>query len=445
MTTAERAIAPDETGGDRPIPDSAPPGRRAQWGKVIMLALVASTGAACAGVMGPLQQSAQTDLGLTDFRIAALLGTAHGMPALIAALPMGLAIDHLNRARLLLVLGVLWIAGTVLTGLAHGVTSLFIARALVSLGTAGAAGLILSMIADLCAPEMRGRVNILAGIGVLSGPAIAFAGGGALFGYFKINGWSLFPGLAPWRLTMFAFAGLGSLLLFAIALFPEPHRYEKVQRGNAILPALRGLATRWRFLTALWVGSTAAGMSEGAAGLWAAPMLTRNYGLRPDQFGAVMGIMILFAGTLGSILGGVVVDKGNASGRRGGLLIGAVVATLVIIPTTAYPIMSTPTGFYWMLGTMMCACTVMQVTALTTVTIIIPNEERGLCMAITGIVGTVMNMLFVPVISLLGPAIWGDDQHLRQTLVLIGMITGSIGCAGYIVAMRIAPRSFQHA
>ncbi len=127
------------------------------------------------------------------------------------------------------------------------------------------------------------------------------------------------------------------------------------------------------------------------------------------------------------------------------MLIGAVVATLVIIPTTAYPIMSTPTGFYWMLGTMMCACTVMQVTALTTVTIIIPNEERGLCMAITGIVGTVMNMLFVPVISLLGPAIWGDDQHLRQTLVLIGMITGSIGCAGYIVAMRIAPRSFQHA
>ena len=211
------------------------------------------------------------------------------------------------------------------------------------------------------------------------------------------------------------------------------------------MPALRGLATRWRFLTALWIGGTAAGMSEGAAALWAAPMLTRNYGLRPDQFGAVMGIMILIAGVSGSVIGGLAVDKGHAGKRRGGLLIGAVVATLVIIPTTAYPIMPTVAGFYWMLGAMMCACTVMQVTSMSAVTIMIPNEERGLCMAITGIVGTVINMLFVPLITLLGPLVWGDDHHLRQTLVLVGVVTGVIGSAGYIVAMRVAPRSFKHA
>jgi len=88
---------------------------------------------------------------------------------------------------------------------------------------------------------------------------------------------------------------------------------------------------------------------------------------------------------------------------------------------------------------------VMQVTSMSAVTIMIPNEERGLCMAITGIVGTVINMLFVPLITLLGPLVWGDDHHLRQTLVLVGVVTGVIGSAGYIVAMRVAPRSFKHA
>jgi MFS family permease len=427
------------------MPETGAGTRRTHWGAVLFLSVILFTSAGCTGVMAPLQQAAQIDLGLTDLQIATLQGGAHGLPALVCAIPLGLAIDHLNRARVMLVLALLRAGGSILTAYAHDFTTLFVARGLVALGAGAAMGVALSLIADLCPQDKRGRMTTIAGIGILAGPALAFAGGGGLFGYFRLHGWALFPGMAPWRLTAMAFAMMACALLVPIALFREPPRHERERHGGSIVAALRGLAERWRFLAALWVGSTAGGMAEGAAGLWAAPILTRSYGLQPDAFGGWMGGTIFLAGLIGSVIGGVAVDWGNKSGRRGGLMIGSIVATAIAIPATAYPIMPTVPEFGVMLGVMLCACTITQVAAVAAVTLVIPNEERGMCLAIISMIGTVVGMGSVPMITLLGPILFGDDQHLRQTLVVIGVATGAIGLAGYITAMRVAPRTWIHA
>jgi MFS family permease len=447
MELAKREIVPDRApiaqDDGTPVFDS--PVRSTRWGRVSLLAAILCVAGGVRLLMTPLQEAAQHDIGFTDLQIAMLQGSANSLPALISAIPLGLATDHFNRARTLLVMGLFWTVGAFMTVYAHDFTMLFIARAFVALGVGGAFGVAMSMISDLCLPEKRGRATMVAGIGVLAGPALAFAGGGALFGHFKLHGWALFPDLAPWRQAALVFAVAGAAMLIPLVLFPEPKRHETEHQGASVMVALRGIATRWRFLTALWVGATAGGMAEGAAGMWAAPILTRYYGQQPNEFGGWMGGMILIAGLAGSLLGGFAVDWGNKSGRRGGLMIGAIVATAIAIPATAYPIMPTVPGFGIMLGIMMTACTAMQVTAIAAVTLVVPNEERGMCLQITGMVGMIVGMAFVPVITLLGPALFGDQRHLPHALVIVGVVSGFIGLAGYIVAMRVAPKGWQHA
>jgi len=447
MELTERKIAPDRPRDtqDQSGAISDSPVRKTHWGWVTLLAVILCIAGGVRLLMTPLQEAAQHDIGFTDLQIAMLQGSANGLPAIFCAIPLGLAIDHLNRQRTLLVLGISWVIGAFMTVYAHDFATLFIARALVALGVGGAFGVAMSMIADLCVPEKRGRATTVAGIGVLAGPALAFAGGGALFGHFTLHGWSLFPGMAPWRLAALVFAALGTAMIVPILLFPEPPRHETEQQGGSVMLALRGIAKRWKFLTALWVGTLAGGMAEGAAGLWAAPILTRYYGLQPDEFGGWMGGVIFLAGLVGSILGGFAVDWGNKSGRRGGLLIGAIVATVIVIPATAYPVMPTVPGFGIMLGVMMAACTVTQVAAIAAVTLVVPNEERGMCLQITGMIGMIVSMAFVPLITLLGPLVYGDDRHLPQTLVIIGVVTGFIGLAGFVAAMLVAPKDWTHA
>lgn len=418
--------------------------RSTAWGWISLLAVILLIAGGVRLVITPLQQAAQLDIGLSDVQIATLKGLAAGLPGFVFALPMGMAIDHLNRARVLLAMAVLWTLGAFMTVVAHDFLTLFVARALVSLGVGAALAIVTSMVADISATQKRGRVTMIIGIGVLAGPALAFAGGGALFGAFA-KGWSLFPGLAPWRLTSLVFAVAGALLIIPILLLREPQRHEQESHGRSIMPAIRGLIRRWRFLLPLWIGGTAGGLAEGAAGIWAAPLLTRNYGLQPNEYGAWMGAMILIAGFFGSVVGGLAADWGQKSQRRGGLLYGSVIATVVVIPTAAYPLMPTAAGFGIMLGILMFACTITQVIAVTAITVLIPNEERGTCAALTGMAGTLVGLGAAPLIPLSAPIIFGDNHHLPHTLALIGAITATIGLGGYIAAVMAAPRSWRDA
>jgi MFS family permease len=413
------------------------------WTWVVLLAMILFTASGLRLILTPLQEAAKLDMHFTDLQIGMIQGFAKGLPIAIAALPVGLAIDHLNRARLMLFLALCWTGGTLLTAFSRDFGTLVVARALVGLGSGNALAVAMSMIADLCPPHKRGRVLLLAGVGVWCGVAISFALGGALFGYYTAHGSSLFPALAPWRLTTLTFGVFGIVMLVPIALFKEPVRHEKAQRGNAIMPAIRGLASRWRFLVPLFLGQMAGGMAEGASGIWAAPVLQRNFHLTPDQFGGWMGGTILVSGIIGSILGGVAADWGQKSTRRGGIMIGAIVATVFTIPAAAYPIAPSVPWFGVALGVLLLGCTVAQLIGITAVTVLIPNEERGMCMAIIGVLGTVVGLGTAPLVAELGSVVLGSEQRLPEALAMVGVATGTLALIGYIITMLGAPRKWS--
>ena len=87
---------------------------------------------------------------------------------------------------------------------------------------------------------------------------------------------------------------------------------------------------------------------------------------------------------------------------------------------------------------MMLAGTITAIVSSTTVAVLIPNEERGACMAAFGIVGAIIGQLS-PTVVAWGSAAMGGEQHLAPALAVTGVVTGVISFVGYVFALRNAP------
>ncbi|NWM24921.1 MFS transporter, partial [Escherichia coli] len=84
---------------------------------------------------------------------------------------------------LLIILASFWAIGTIGTAFAPNFAGLFAARLIAGIGAGTAFPVLISLLADVCMPDRRGRSMLLVSIGAWAGAAAAFAIGGSLFGY----------------------------------------------------------------------------------------------------------------------------------------------------------------------------------------------------------------------------------------------------------------------
>jgi len=392
-------------------------------------------------VFSPLQEAAKLDLKLSDFAVSLVQGLATGAPIALVSIPLAWVIDHGHRVRLLIALFIVCVIGTFWTAIAAGLTSLFLARMLSALGASCAIPVIISLVADLCAPEQRGRAIVVLGLGSYAGAAAAFVLGGALLTALASHPIAALRGMAPWRGTHLLLGMAGTLLLFPLFLLREPQRHEVELQTTALGPTMRALWAKRAFLFPLFAGQIGVSMADAAASIWATPVLIRDYHLQPMAFAGWVGAILLVAGVLGSVLGGFGADLGHKTGRRGGLLFGAVIATALGIPAALFPIMPSIGGFQLLFFILLLAGTITAVVASTTVAVLIPNEERGACMAAFSVISSIVGASLAPTIVTLGSTLMGGERHLAASLAATGLVTGVISLAGYVVAMRNAPKS----
>jgi MFS family permease len=415
--------------------------RATAWAAVLLLALVLFGGAVMRTVFSPLQEAAKLNLNLSDFDISLVQGLATGAPVALASIPLAWVIDHGNRVRLLICLIAICVVGTFWTAFAGGLASLFIARMLSALGATCAIAVVISLTADMCAPERRGRAVVALGLGTYAGTAAAFVIGGALLT--RLGAHPL-GGMAPWRGTHLLIGLFGALLLPPLFFLREPERHEVEVKDAAFGPTARALWAKRRFLIPLFVGQIGVTIADTAAGIWATPVLIRSYHLQLSQFAGWVGGVILIGGVLGSVIGGFGADFGHKSDRRGGLLLTAVISTAIGIPAAIFPIMPTVPGFAAMFFVLVLSGTITSVVATTAISVLIPNEERGACLAAFGVINAIIGASLAPTIVTLGSWAMGGEQHLAASLAMTGAVTALISMAGYVVAMRNAPRSATH-
>lgn len=417
------------------------PIRSTLWSSVLLVALVIFIAGMVRLGFSPVQEAAKLELGLTDNQIALIQGLAAAIPVAILALPLGWLTDHYNRARLMLILAVCWTTGMIGSAFANSFETLFVARALAGVGTMSLIPVAISVVADLSAPTLRGRAMLFVGIGNTVGPAMAFIAGAALFTAFS-GGLDL-PGvtLSPWREASLVIGLLSLLLLLPQLLLREPGRHEVETTSNSLTLMIKAIAKRWKFLLPLFVGQISVIMADAAAGVWAVPVLQRDLHQSVGQASGLLGGMLIIAGLIGPVIAGFAADRGHKSKVRGGILIGAVIAAAIGVPTALFPILTSVPAFAVVLFLLLIAGSITGLITATAIAVLMPNEERGLCLGAFMILGALVGLGLSPVLVTFGSGLMGGEAHLAQALAAVGVVVGLISLAGFIIAMRNAPQA----
>lgn len=377
--------------------------------------------------VSPLQETMRVALSLSDNQMALLQGPVLGVPIVLAAIPLGILIDRFSRSRLLFVLIALSVLATLLTAVAQNFAVLAVARAIAGLTGLGTVPIVFSLLADLYPPEQRGRVTTMATIGQVAGNSAAFALGGALLA----GGGSE---QESWRCAMLWLAAPILPIGLAMLRLPEP-----VRMGVAVVnPSARQVWKELRDYRALIVplvtGIVLVETAVGAMLIWAAPMLSRDFSLAPDRVGTIMAVGMLVSGILGPSIGGTLAD---ICYRLGG-------SRRAISVLCALAVLSIPVGFFAFVPgvvavsvlliavmTLMLAVVLM---GLTLVTILIPNEVRGLCMSLLVAVNILASVAVAPMaVSLLSGAL-GGPAMIGKALSLVCVTAGLLAAITFGLA-----------
>lgn len=420
-------------------PSAAPDGAACR-AAIALITLAVFTGTAARYVLSPLQELVRADLGLSDPQVALLQGLAIALPAVLVSIPVGRLVDRADRSRLLLLLAGVCAAGSLLTACAQGFATLFVARVLVGSAVVAAQPAALSMVADLTEAGQRGRTIMLTSLGQALGTAVAFWAAGRLLPWLP----TLLPaeggGAAPWRLVQLAFAAAVLAATAALLALREPARREAgAALGGDLGQALRGLWGFRRFLLPLVGGMVTVGMADAAAAIWAVPVLTRRYHQAPADFGAWMGALNFGANLAGALLGGLAADLGQRGRGRGGVLLGAVLGAALSVPAALFPVMPGVAGFGLLLGLLLVAGAGVNIAATSALMVVLPNELRGIGMALlVAVIGLAAFGVAPLLVSLTAPLLAQAD--IAVALAGVGVATGLLATAAFVFALRDARR-----
>jgi MFS family permease len=397
--------------------------------QLFLLAIATSAGVYARTAVGPLQEAMRVSLMLSDNQMALLQGPALALPVAIAAAPVGWVIDRYSRVRLIFVCAVSVFAGSLITALASNFALLFAARSLVGLAGPAIWMAAMSLLADLYASTQRGRANMVVVVGQCGGNSAAFALGGTLLALFG-------PGLNSWRYALLGLSTPLAVIALLTLMMREPQRTEV----NIERPSVRqASAELWQYravILPILVGLSMLGVAEGAAVTWVAPTLARRFDLGPERIGAVMGIVLLASGVLGPIAGGILADVCQ---RSGGTRVSVVVLSglaLLTVPAGLFGVAGSSTlasGLFFMLMTLGGAIIVAGTTLFT---VVIPNELRGVCMALVSASFMLLGFGVAPVVVSALSGAMGGIPMIGEALAWVSVAAGLCCAAAFAVGIR---------
>lgn len=272
-------------------------------------------------LVDPIQQ----DLGISDTQVSLLQGFAFILTYIAFSLPLGRLADTHPR-KLIVAGGVLfWSLATAACGLANSFRQLFVARAAVGTGEAALTPAAWSLIADYFPAERRSFPISVFLMGPYLGAGLSMIMGGALMGMMTDMESVAIPLLGefrPWQVT-FMLVGIPGLLVAVCFLgLTEPARQAQASAPdvahNGERPGLGEFVAVLRRQSAVYLALLLAVplLMIVLYGLqaWVPSLLVRSFDLPVEQAGFVYGLVALFSGSSGVLLGPVM---GRWLQRRG--------------------------------------------------------------------------------------------------------------------------------
>lgn len=431
----------DALGLSEPV---APARRTGSLGNLALLSFALFMATAVAGSMAPLLEAAKHSMGFSDVQLGLVAGLAAALPTGLLAIPLGRLIDRVSRVRILFCLALLWSIGALVTAFAQSFETLFVARMLANLGMFSSVPVGISLAADLCTPDQRGRSVMLLSLGNKLGGAAAFIITAPLLGLFAVSDQSLL-GLEPWRSVQLVFGAASLVLSLTFLFLREPARQEIANVSASTGQALKAVWARRGFLAPLFIGQVGVVMADYAAMVWATPVMSRTFHMSEADSGLYIGLSILVAGLVGSIIGGVAADWGQKARYRGGILVGAVVMALFAIPAALFPVMPNSTLALLALGVLLLTGSAAGLITATVIAVKVPNEVRGVCLGAFVVAGALVGLGVAPSLVSYGSLVLGGEQHLSTALAGVGFVINIFSAIAFIIAMLKVPAAATEA
>jgi MFS family permease len=263
----------------------------------------------------PIKQS----FSLTDAQ-AGLLASLVTLGIAIMTIPAAVFGDRWARRKVITVMGLIWSAFTLATGLAAQYWHLVVARFMVGSGEAGYSPVGLAWVGVSFRKEMRSLIlGIFFAVGQL----------GSVVGL--IFGGMLIAATQNWRTPFYVFAIPGIILAIS-AFFLRDYKVVK-SKDEAVLSKqyFKDWGKIFR-IPSFWLISAAYAFfffMVYALMTWLPSLLIRSYGMNVQQAGLIFGLITLTVifGPLGGFLG----DKWQKRNKNGRLYFIAVTASLTII------------------------------------------------------------------------------------------------------------------
>jgi MFS family permease len=239
------------------------------------------------------------ELHLSDAQLG-IIGLAFLLPYSILPPIVGWIGDRGPRSRLIALAVSIWSMATGAAGAARNFLQLAASRAVVGVGEATYMSLAPSLIADAFPIGRRGSAMSFF---YIASPV------GAALGVF-LSG--LIASLYGWRTACFVVGIPGLVFAVAMWIYPEPARGgldpEESPERPPLGEALRSLAGNRAYLL-LTFAYTSQLFAYNPIEFWLPTILQRDKGIALAQANSTFGLLVLVAGILGPLLGGLLADR----------------------------------------------------------------------------------------------------------------------------------------
>lgn len=256
-------------------------------------------------VLSAVLPSLQADLGLDDSK-AGHLATVFMLGYFVTSPFFGWLGDRASRKWLIAAGILVWSSATVMTGFAASLGMLLFWRAMVGVGEASYATVSPAWLSDVYPEEKRNNALTIFYTAIPIGAALGSVIGGIIAAKYG------------WR-HAFIYAGAPGLLLALVLLpFKEPARVGS-GGGSHQLPGWRdvlALFQRRDYNLSVW-GYTAYTFALGAMAHWGPSFLHRAHGMEVKTAAEFFGYVLVGAGLLGTMLGGLAATAWQKRSRSG--------------------------------------------------------------------------------------------------------------------------------
>jgi predicted MFS family arabinose efflux permease len=277
---------------------------------LFILMLVYSCNVMDRNVLTMVLEPIRREFALSDGQLGLLSGLVFAIFYAIAGLPLGAAADRVNRRNMIFVCLTLWSGMTALTGMAGNFLQLLGARIGVGIGEAGGGPPAMAMISDLYPARRRATAISVFYLASPLGSMISFAGGGWVAQHYG------------WRWAFLA-AAVPGLVLAAVLILtvrePVRGRMEHgagVEARPTVGETLRFVLSQ-RSLVHMIIATTLTVFVVSGIGTWSASFFIRTHGFTQAGIGATMAAVTATTGLVGTLAGGLIVDRlGQGDDRR---------------------------------------------------------------------------------------------------------------------------------